>query len=69
MKIVDLSVPTGPSPREPLRPTIAYQDHAGTASLLTQIFGGEVPDLPDGKGWATETVTLITHAGTHVDAP
>ena len=26
-------------------------------------------ELPDGKGWASETVTAITHAGTHVDAP
>ena len=26
-------------------------------------------DLPDGQGWASETVKLITHAGTHVDAP
>ena len=26
-------------------------------------------DLPDGQGWASETITLITHSGTHVDAP
>ena len=40
-----------------------------TAPLIAQIFGCEVSDLPDGQGWASETVTLITHAGTHVDAP
>jgi len=26
-------------------------------------------DLPDGEGWAVETVTLSTHNGTHLDAP
>ena len=69
MKIIDLSVPTGPGPAEPLQPTIDYEDHDKTAPLIAQIFGCEVTDLPDGKGWASETVTLITHAGTHVDAP
>ena len=69
MRIVDLSVPTGPGPGEPLPPTIEYEDHAGSAPLLAQIFGCEPSDLPDGQGWASETVTLITHAGTHVDAP
>jgi kynurenine formamidase len=26
-------------------------------------------DLPDGEAWAVEQVTLITHNGTHLDAP
>ena len=69
MRIVDLSVPTGPGPGEPLPPTIDYEDHERSAPLLAQIFGCEPSDLPDGQGWASETVTLITHAGTHVDAP
>ena len=67
--IVDLSVPTGPGPGEPMQPAIDYEDHERTAPLLAQIFGCEPADLPDGQGWASETVTLITHAGTHVDAP
>jgi kynurenine formamidase len=25
--------------------------------------------LPDGEGWAVETVSLSTHNGTHLDAP
>ena len=69
VRIVDLSVPTGPGPGEPLPPSIQYEDHAASAPLLAQIFGCEPSDLPDGQGWASETVTLITHAGTHVDAP
>ena len=69
MRIVDLSVPTGPGPSEPIQPQIDYEDHARTAPLLSQIFGCALEELPEGQGWASETVTLITHAGTHVDAP
>jgi kynurenine formamidase len=67
--IVDLSVPIEDSPSEPIRPQVAFQDHDATAPLVAGIFGCEVGELPDGKGWGNETVTLITHAGTHVDAP
>ena len=67
--IVDLSVPVEDSPSEPIRPQVHFEDHDRTAPLVAGIFGCEVSDLPDGKGWASETVTLITHAGTHVDAP
>jgi kynurenine formamidase len=69
MKVVDLSVPVEDSPSEPIRPQVDFEDHDGSAPLVAAIFGCEVDDLPDGKGWASETVTLITHAGTHVDAP
>ncbi len=69
MKIVDLSVAVEDSPSEPIRPQVAYDRHDDTAPLVAGLFGAEVSDLPDGKGWASETVTLITHAGTHVDAP
>ena len=69
MTIVDLSVPLEDSPSEPVRPQVAYEHHDATAPLVAGIFGCEVSQLPDGKGWASETVTAITHAGTHVDAP
>jgi kynurenine formamidase len=69
VRIVDLSVPIEDTPSEPVRPQIAYEDHDATAPLVAGIFGCEVADLPDGRGWASETVTAITHAGTHVDAP
>ena len=45
------------------------QDVADPAPLVAGIFCCEVAQLPDGNGWASETVTAITHAGTHVDAP
>jgi kynurenine formamidase len=67
--IVDLSVPVEASPSEPVQPQVAFEDHDATAALVAGIFGCELSDLPDGKGWASETVTLISHAGTHVDAP
>ena len=67
--IVDLSVPIEDSPSEPIRPQVDFEDHDRTAPLVAGIFGCDVSDLPRGKGWASETVTLITHAGTHVDAP
>lgn len=68
-RIVDLSVPTGPGPGEPIPVVIDPQTHSDTAALVAGIFGATEADLPDGQGWASETVTLITHAGTHVDAP
>ena len=67
--IVDLSVPVEDSPSEPVRPQVSFDDHDATAELVAGIFGADVSQLPDGKGWASETVTMITHAGTHVDAP
>jgi kynurenine formamidase len=69
VNVIDLSVPVEDNPSEPIRPQVDFEDHDRTAPLVAGIFGCEVSDLPDGKGWASETVTLITHAGTHVDAP
>ena len=69
MRVVDLSVPLEANPSEPVKPEVDYQDHDASAPLVAGIFGCEIDQLPDGKGWASETVTAITHAGTHVDAP
>jgi kynurenine formamidase len=69
VRIIDLSVALEDNPGEPIRPQVEFTDHAGSAPLVAGIFGCDVSDLPDGKGWASETVTAITHAGTHVDAP
>jgi len=71
-RLIDLSVALendvpadlGPGPR------IAYTDHKQSAAQVAALFPGLAPeDLPDGEGWAVETVTLSTHNGTHLDAP
>jgi kynurenine formamidase len=52
------------------RPKIEYVDHTMSLPELTGFFPGLKPeDLPDEEGWAIERVELITHNGTHLDAP
>ena len=54
----------------PYRPKIDYIDHRMSVSELVGFFPGlEREDLPDGEAWAIERVQLITHNGTHLDAP
>ena len=51
-------------------PRVTYRTHKETAGGLAHFFQGLREDqLPDGEGWAVETVTLSTHNGTHMDAP
>lgn len=51
-------------------PTIEYFNHQQTVSELAGFFPGlNASDLPDEEGWAYERVNLITHNGTHLDAP
>jgi kynurenine formamidase len=76
MKFIDLSIPII-NPEElifdpPLtQPHIEYGDHERGAEEMGFVFIKLKPEehLPDGKGWATETITLGTHSGTHMDAP
>lgn len=54
----------------PFNPKVQYFDHEMTAGQMAQFFPGlEKEDLPDGEGWAIERIELITHNGTHLDAP
>ena len=54
----------------PYRPRIHYIDHKTSVPELIQFFPGlQASDLPDGEAWAIERVELITHNGTHLDAP
>src|SRR5215212_4117908 len=54
----------------PFGPKIQYHKHENTAAQIAGFFPGlKKEDLPDGAGWAVETVNLSTHNGTHLDAP
>src|ERR1700741_2892434 len=51
-------------------PKIEYIDHEMSVPELARFFPGLQPeDLPDGEAWAIERIELITHNGTHLDAP
>lgn len=77
LELIDLSVPIQlPVEGEltdglsvTLAADIQYNDHDALAERACITFGCEVGDLPDGKAWASETLRLSTHAGTHIDAP
>jgi len=68
-KFVDLSVPIEAVPSEPFMPVVKHHNHAEGAQVMCGMFGCRPEDLPEGLGWANDTLTLISHAGTHVDAP
>ncbi len=54
----------------PFNPRITYMDHQSTFEQIAPFFPGlKKEDLPDGEAWAVEQVALITHNGTHLDAP
>ncbi|MBK5093863.1 MAG: cyclase family protein, partial [Actinobacteria bacterium] len=69
LMFVDLSVPIEESDSEPFKPKVEHLDHEAGAKVMSAIFGVPAEDLPAGLGWANDNVTLITHAGTHLDAP
>lgn len=51
-------------------PRIDYVTHESSVEQIASFFPGlRKADLPDGEGWAVETVRLSTHNGTHLDAP
>src|SRR3984893_8188327 len=52
------------------RPRIEYIDNKTSIPETQQFFPGLRPeDLPDGEAWAIERIDLITHNGSHLDAP
>lgn len=69
VKIIDLSVPLRTDPNKVIQARIEYQTHEQGAQSFGPMFGIDPADLPEGKFEAVETVTAVTHAGTHLDAP
>ncbi|ANK79661.1 MAG: cyclase [Rhizobiales bacterium NRL2] len=72
-QIVDISMPLENdvvSDPQPFGPKITYVDHQMSLAQMLPFFPGLKPeDLPGGEAWAVERVELITHNGTHLDAP
>jgi kynurenine formamidase len=66
-RIIDLSLPMEPNPAQPVE--VTHSRHEEGAPAMARVFGCRPEDLPEGRGWAVDTLTLSTHAGTHVDAP
>lgn len=73
MRLIDLSVPleSGIASDPPgFEPKITYLDHTQTRGQMTGFFPGMTDnDLPGGDGWAIEMLQVMTHNGTHLDAP
>lgn len=72
-RFVDISAPleTGIRSDPPMAlPEIQYVGHEESVAELASFFPGlKAEDLPKGEGWAYERVNIITHNGTHLDAP
>jgi kynurenine formamidase len=69
VKIIDLSVPLEESPSELLPVKVTHEPHKQGVNRMKTFFGCSEQDLPEGLGWANDSLTLGAHAGTHVDAP
>jgi len=72
-RFIDLSIAIEdglPSDPPGFIPEIDYADHTRGAEQMKKFYPGLTKDdLPQGFGWAVETITLTTHSGTHLDAP
>lgn len=73
MQIIDLSVSLKSgimSDPEETKPEIKYSNHKAGAKQMASVFTGlKIKDLKNEEGWATESIYLSSHSGTHMDAP
>lgn len=67
--MIDLSVPIRNTPEGVSPVEITRYSHEYSVEVLLKPHGLEASDLPDGKFFATERLSLRTHIGTHVDSP
>jgi kynurenine formamidase len=69
VKIIDLSVPVSTKGNRNDQPEIEYRTHKETAEMAAETYGVEAADFRNGQYAAIETITLTTHATSHMDAP
>lgn len=67
--IYDISIPTEDSPSEPSPVKVTRETHEESLATFEYVFGAKKEDIIDNLGWASDNLSLSTHAGTHVDAP
>jgi cyclase len=68
-KLIDLSLTIDTTVSEPAAVSIEYVSHRQGAEILGKPLQLKAEDWPDGMALSTETVSLTSHTGTHVDAP
>jgi kynurenine formamidase len=68
-RIFDLSLPLLDGATEPNPPKIVHSSHEAGTARLAKIAGIEAEDFPGNMALATDMISLVTHNGTHVDAP
>jgi kynurenine formamidase len=72
-RFIDISIPLENdvvSDPPAYAPRIEYFDHHASVPGLAAFFPGlTAEDLPDQEAWSYEKIELITHNGTHLDAP
>lgn len=74
-QFIDISIPiesdvcSDPPGYTPEIEYVRHEDEQSLGELQTFFPGLQAGDLPDGQAWAYERVNLITHNGTHLDAP
>jgi kynurenine formamidase len=68
-KIYDISIPTEDNPSEPFPVKVTHDAHDDSLPIFKDVFGADKDDIVDGTGWASDSLYLSTHAGTHADAP
>src|SRR5262245_56237664 len=68
-RIIDLSISIRPNPSEVVPIELEYIDHRTGGAHLAALAGISQELLPNGLAWSSEYVKLLTHSGTHIDAP
>jgi kynurenine formamidase len=69
VKIIDLSVTLDNTLKQTWPPEITYFDHQEVIKIRGAKLGLKPEDYPDGAALAMEKINLVSHAGTHLDAP